>query len=446
MPTNASIIDITLASAVATNGTFDVAYPTGFGKGNYALGKNHKFVAQGALFNAPKDFTVSFGATAATITYLGATTLAAGAAVKVQLDIQGEDQPPLFQRLPTGAVEQLHSFLLNLGSPKLAVTTAFINGATSTELPNATTIAYTSATYGTSPVDGTYSATFKPDVPRNLTLTVTHGSSIVAMEARVEGTDWFDREVYEVLAVTATGTSKTATGVKTFKTITSVTFYSAGDATANTASLGFGSKIGLPVHVGSVTNVIGVIENGVAIDGGLLAPISIPFDLDTVDLLAGTVNAVEIIAPCDGVLLSATSIVRKAITTGGDVTVDVRGGTTVSGSTMTFANSATKGTSNTATFNVGHASTVVSKGDRIQIIGADAFAGNGAVNGVLLIQPTGLVLGTLQVGLSPLTTPTSTTNDPLGMYTPYTTLDGTVPIALQVQVADPSFLGSQYTT
>src|SRR3546814_17481513 len=48
-------------------------------------------VARQYGYECPTDFTVSLGASSATITYNGATTLPAGSHVYVQLDEAGED-------------------------------------------------------------------------------------------------------------------------------------------------------------------------------------------------------------------------------------------------------------------------------------------------------------------------------------------------------------------
>src|SRR3546814_12264627 len=59
----------------------------------------------GADYNAPVDFTVSFGASEATITYLGETTLPAGTRVFVQFDElgAGASRPDFGVALPAGS-------------------------------------------------------------------------------------------------------------------------------------------------------------------------------------------------------------------------------------------------------------------------------------------------------------------------------------------------------
>lgn len=110
----------------------------------------------------------------------------------------------------------------------------------------------------------------------------------------------------------------------------------------------------------------------------------VPFTIPQTELLAGT--SIEVIAPVDGFISEVSGIVQTAIGTGGDITVKI-GTTDVPGLTLTFADSATKGTVVTDTPSAGPASArQVSKGDRIQVVPAAAFATAGAVNGHISIN------------------------------------------------------------
>lgn len=165
---------------------------------------------------------------------------------------------------------------LSLGSPVALVTDALITAATSTELPNNGTKTYTTADAGTTPLDSaslptatniTYSgasvSVFPLDVPRNITLAVTHSTSIVALSVTIIGYDEYLVKVKETLSVTATGTSKTATGKKAFKYIQSIAITSAGDATTNTVNLGWGDTLGLPYKVSDSSDVMQAWIGGV---------------------------------------------------------------------------------------------------------------------------------------------------------------------------------------
>ena len=151
---------------------------------------------------------------------------------------------------------------VDLGTPALGVADAIIKAATSTQLPNATTTTYTTATSGTDPLDSTSipSTTtintvdgarlcWTLDTPRNVTLQVTHNSSIVALSVTVTGYDEYRARMTETFSITATGTDKSAAGKKAFAYIYSIAVTSAGNATTNTLNLGFGDVLGLPFYL-----------------------------------------------------------------------------------------------------------------------------------------------------------------------------------------------------
>src|SRR5438309_1278968 len=75
---------------------------------------------------------------------------------------------------------------------------------------------------------------------RNVVVTVTHATSIVAENGVITGIDIYGRQIVENWSVTATGTSKTYVTKKCFKYVTSVTITSASDASANTNTVGDG--------------------------------------------------------------------------------------------------------------------------------------------------------------------------------------------------------------
>lgn len=150
---------------------------------------------------------------------------------------------------------------VGLGSPATLDADGIVAAATSTELPNNTTITYTGATDGTSPMDGAIAApstvflagadrtVYALDVPRNLTAAVSHATSVVAMTIVVSGYDQYGEAMSELLTIAATGTSQTAAGKKAFKYILSIAITSAGNATTNTLDLGWGDVLGLPYRL-----------------------------------------------------------------------------------------------------------------------------------------------------------------------------------------------------
>ena len=161
---------------------------------------------------------------------------------------------------------------VTIGSPVAASAAAFISAATTTEMPSASTITYTTATDNTSPLDGAIAApatkflngadvlVWSLDVPRALTATMTHNSSIVACTMIVSGYDMYGAPMTELYTFPATGTSTTVAGKKAFKYIFSFAITSAGVATTNTLNVGFGDVLGLPYSLPAKSDLL---TNGV---------------------------------------------------------------------------------------------------------------------------------------------------------------------------------------
>lgn len=157
---------------------------------------------------------------------------------------------------------------VSLGTPGVAVADYIIKAATSTELPNASTKTYTTATDNTSPLDGGAAApstlfldgadrlVWVLDVPRALTGVMTHGSAVVASTALISGYDVYGNPMTELMTFTAGTTSKTVAGKKAFKYIYSVAITAATDATANTFNLGTNEVLGLPYRLAAKADFI----------------------------------------------------------------------------------------------------------------------------------------------------------------------------------------------
>jgi hypothetical protein len=275
------IIRTTLASALAAAGTFTVGYPQGSDTGSYYKAFGHKIVTStGDTYSSPTDFTVTLGASSVTVTSV-TMALAAGTALFVQFEKVGQDDGKAAQTDIRSVLKRTVSsptILINLGAPDTADIDSMIDGATSTELPNATSVTYTPATNGTTPTDGVQpvvtladgTVAWELDVPRALTATITHGSSIVAMTFTIQGRDEYGVRMTETGAVTATGTSKTTAFVKAFKWVTSIKLTAAGDSTANTVEFGFGDVLGLPVFVPDVACVAKEIQDAAVATAGTL--------------------------------------------------------------------------------------------------------------------------------------------------------------------------------
>lgn len=120
-------------------------------------------------------------------------------------------------------------------------------------------------------------ATLTP--PRNVVITVTHGTAVVAMSGTITGTDEYGNVITEVWAVTASGTTKTFTGVVAFKTITSITETIAATAAANAIIAGDGKVLGLPFKTSS-TKIISELEDGAAPTVGAIVKASATANTD----------------------------------------------------------------------------------------------------------------------------------------------------------------------
>lgn len=143
--------------------------------------------------------------------------------------------------------------------------TAFLS--TGVAGPNTTTATKTPTDF-----DGALATGIIP-VGRNVVVTVTHGSSVVALSGVITGTDKYGRVVTEAWSVTATGTTKTFTGAVAFKTITSITIVAAADASADTVKFGTGNKLGLSFPAAAPT-IIAETEDGAAPTAGAIVAAS----------------------------------------------------------------------------------------------------------------------------------------------------------------------------
>jgi hypothetical protein len=241
------LVTVVLGSAVATSGTFTVSYPTGTTAGNFKNGKRHRMNAMGVSMEAPKDFTISFGATTATITYLRATTIPAGATVYVELDMLGESFPAAHDG--NGAAlrnTQCEVSCVDLGSPVVAAA-AYFRAAAAIGAGGALALLQTTL-----------------DVPRNLTFTSSGNDTGITFTAT--GKDEYGNTLIE----TVTGANAAAAaGKKAFKSVTTIT---ASGASAGTVSVGFGNVLGLPIFLRNSTYIVREIENNaVATSGTVVA-------------------------------------------------------------------------------------------------------------------------------------------------------------------------------
>lgn len=113
-------------------------------------------------------------------------------------------------------------------------------------------------------------------IARNVVVTVTHASSVVALSGVITGTDKYGKVITESWSVTATGTTKTYTGVKAFKTVTSITIVSAADATTDSVVFGTGKVFGLDFKspLGGVATLVKELQDATILVTGTLVAAS----------------------------------------------------------------------------------------------------------------------------------------------------------------------------
>lgn len=110
--------------------------------------------------------------------------------------------------------------------------------------------------------------------PRNVTFTTAGGTPADApATAVITGTDVDGAALTETVNLAQTATI--ASGVKAFKTITSVV-YAAADGTDATVSIGFGNVFGLPkkakVRAGTLNVICEINANAIATNGTFVVP------------------------------------------------------------------------------------------------------------------------------------------------------------------------------
>lgn len=235
---------VTLAAAVATNGTITVGYPAGTTAGHYAGTYAHKGFAEGlqATLAAPTDFTVSFGASNITVTYKGTTSIPANTAVLFEFDMAGRNRSNVFNQnlVALNVTKALSLTEISLGSPVVGSSTALV----ASQALLAATVA------------GATLAITALDVPRNVIAAWT-GTAVLT----VTGKDVYGKVMTES---SASGTS--FTGKKAFSTITKIVV--SADVTALTA--GTGNVLGLPVLLPQAGQVLGELQDGAKPTAGTL--------------------------------------------------------------------------------------------------------------------------------------------------------------------------------
>ena len=253
-----SFITVTgvLSAAVATGGTFTVGYPLGVSRGTIAQGVRHRISVAGRLLVCPNDFTVVFGATLATVTYTGATTLPAGTRFTAQFDSTGEVNDIVAPRTSIAIYTPAELAYVDLGSPTAAAAAGVCAAQANAGARDMTLVAGVNVWLGAR-------------TGRNVTC-VSAGAGDTTQTITVRGFDMYGNAMTETLALN--GTTPRA-GVKAFYRVTRV---SINAASAGNVSVGFGNVLGLPFFLPNSTFILREISNGaVAVAGTVVAGLSV---------------------------------------------------------------------------------------------------------------------------------------------------------------------------
>ena len=246
-------VETTAGSAVATSGTITFSYPAGTNAGSFAAFGHKLWVDKfQRLLASPDDFTVSFGASNITVTYLGSTSIPAGSRLNAQFNVLGEDDEHLendFSGDDPLNVAPANVVKISLGAPDVAD-------------PNGICEAQSGAA-GALTLDGALvsGGVATLDVPRNI---VIDSGGVDTAVLTITGTDAYGNTIVE--NITLNGTTAVA-GKKAFKTVTSVV---SSATISNGAFVGTGDVLGLPVFLPGTAYVLKELEDGAAPTAGTL--------------------------------------------------------------------------------------------------------------------------------------------------------------------------------
>lgn len=265
-------ISVTATSAVATNGTLTFGYPTRPGaaaivttKGDFIGSFGHTAYSRGLQYamNYQTDFTLTFGNSNITFTYVGTSTIPANTLVELQLNTVG--QQSIFDGGPYGiplagsagdASAQANSgpslqgiannvadariLRINFGTPITSSATSVVNAATT---PAAGVVAI--------PI-----ATGQLDVPRTLIYKSSSASDTTTTTVTTKGSDEYNQPMTETIQLNGTSS---VLGLKAFFIVSS---YNASAQMVGNLSIGVGVTLGLPVFMANTGDVIKDNLNG----------------------------------------------------------------------------------------------------------------------------------------------------------------------------------------
>lgn len=256
---NRGIATGTLASAVADAATFAASYPARPGpeQGNYDEGDffnaiGHKLVMGQATLTHPKDFDITLTTTTVTVTNKTGASWPVNSKWTLELDIPGKAVFAINQNDTVtnrmARMSRADGFLINLGASDALVTDGVLAQQNRTNA-------------GALLVNGSIAAGGVAilDCPRNL-IAKSGGADTAVIT--VTGKDEYGVTMVETLTLNGT---TAVNGKKAFKSVSAA---SASAAVSNTAFIGTGDVLGLPVFLPSTGFVIKELENGTVATAG----------------------------------------------------------------------------------------------------------------------------------------------------------------------------------
>ena len=406
------ISETTIGTAVASSGTITFSYPSNTSAGTFAAYGHKLWVDKHQkLYSAPGDFTVSFGASNITVTYNESTTIPVGAEVKLQANIEGDDQNVLKTDLDDTDVKRttLASLIrVTLGSPDTADPNGYVESQDLTSAGVFSVNTTAAAAIAAAALAGT------ADVPRNVVASWT-GTAVLT----ITGTDEDGNVLVES---SASGTS--LTGAKAFKTVTGIS----SSANITSLTVGTGDVLGLPQFLSDAGYVLAVEEGSTYYDKSS----KVYLNSDTPAL--SSASQVYGVSPVAGHITAVDAVTTTAITTADStLTVKTSAGT-VGTITIATAGSAVGTVDSLAS----PANTVVAASGTVEIEN-DAAPGAGAASLTTVIEPGGLLVAGATAEA------TATTGDVKGTYDPIATMDGATEVTLYMISPEPSYKGvAQY--
>lgn len=226
-----------LAAAVADAGTVVINYPSGYTRGDFIPGVDHRMVVAQAELKSPNKITLSFGAAAVTVTNKTGAAWPAGAPFFLQLEVPSVENGQLSvdgkTRMPRVTPWPIR--YLDLGSP---IATSAVNLRAAANLLASAPLALLIT---------------QLDVPRNLIFTSAGDATGVTFVVS-------SKDVYgNVVSETVTGANAgVAAGKKAH--FSNIVITNSG-ALASTVSIGVGNVLGLPAFLPSAGHILKELQD-----------------------------------------------------------------------------------------------------------------------------------------------------------------------------------------